>query len=211
VYDCFGAGQKVVQVIYGGQDWLHSPDIAEQMFTVFGIVRGLHELLWYLTEALTWQAVSSLHAELRRAMEETERLTHHGPETLVAMDINAHRQSVNGVLRRASELMRADLSRQDSDLRGADLIGGSFRGADLAGANLRGAYLIGADFTGADLSMVDLTGADLRGAELSKANLATSIFLTQFQVNATKGDLDTRLPPSLTPPTHWPRRRPAAQ
>jgi hypothetical protein len=206
VYDCFGAGQKVVQVTFGGQDWLHSPDIAERMFTVFGIVRGLHELLWYLTEALTWHPASPLRGELRRAMEETERLTYHSPETLVAVDIKAHRQHVNGVLTRASELVRAGRSRKETDLRGADLIGRSFRGADLTGANLRGAHLIGVDFTGADLGMADFTGADLRGADLSKANLATSIFLTQFQVNATKGDPDTRLPPSLTRPSHWHRR-----
>jgi hypothetical protein len=206
VYDCFGAGQKVVQVTFSGQDWLHTPDIAEQMFMAFGIVRGLHELLWYLAEALTWQLASPLPAELHRAMAETERLAHQGPEALMAVDINAYRQSVNGVLTRASELVRAGLRRKDTDLRGADLIGRSFRGADLAGANLRGAYLIGADFTGAELSMADFTGADLRGADLSKADLATSIFLTQFQVNATQGDGDTVLPPLLIRPSHWPRR-----
>ena len=55
VYDCFGAGQKVAQVTFGGQDWRRTPGIAEHMFTVFTIVRQLHELLWYLSEALTLQ------------------------------------------------------------------------------------------------------------------------------------------------------------
>jgi hypothetical protein len=52
-YDCFGAGQQVAQVTFGGRDWRQAPEIAAQMFDVFGIVRQLHELLWYLTEALT--------------------------------------------------------------------------------------------------------------------------------------------------------------
>src|SRR5205823_14753122 len=52
-YDCFGAGQHVTEVTFGGRDWRRTPGIAERMFAVFGVVRQLHELLWYLTEALT--------------------------------------------------------------------------------------------------------------------------------------------------------------
>lgn len=51
VYDCFGAGQQVSQVTFGGTDWRQAPDTARQMFDVFPVVRQLHELLWYLTEA----------------------------------------------------------------------------------------------------------------------------------------------------------------
>lgn len=71
--------------------------------------------------------------------------------------------------------------------------------------NLRGAYLIGANLRGADLRAADLMGADFRGADLGGANLAGSIFLVQSQLDAAKGDLDTRLSPPLTRPTHWPR------
>ena len=56
VYDCFGAGQKVSQVTFGGRDWRQSPDIARRMFEVFPVIRDLHELLWYVTEALTFPA-----------------------------------------------------------------------------------------------------------------------------------------------------------
>ncbi|MDF2646281.1 MAG: hypothetical protein K0Q73_2086, partial [Paenibacillus sp.] len=87
--------------------------------------------------------------------------------------------------------------------RGADLIGANLKGADLRGANLRGAYLIAANLKGADLRVADLIGADFRDADLSGANLTDSIFLTQAQLNAAKGDGNTKLPPSLTRPTHW--------
>lgn len=204
VYDCFGAGQKVAQVTFGGQDWRQTPEIAVRMFTVFGIMRNLHELLWYLTEALTLQPARPLHGELGPALDETERLTHHSPDALVELDVSAHRRDINTLLLRTSELVRADVRREETDLRGADLIGKNFRGADLRGANLRGAYLIGADLRGADLRMADLIGADFRGADVRGADLTTSIFLTQFQINAAKGDLETKLPPSLTRPTHWP-------
>jgi uncharacterized protein YjbI with pentapeptide repeats len=182
---------------------------------VFTIMRQLHELLWYLTEALTLQPARALHGELSLALDETERLTLSSPDDLVELDVTAHRRDVNALLLRASELVRAEARRDELDRRGADLIGKDLRGADLRGANLRGAELIGADLRGAHLEMADLTGADFRSADLSGADLTGSIFLTQSQLDAAKGDLDTKLPRSLTRPTHWPpsvppraRRRP---
>jgi uncharacterized protein YjbI with pentapeptide repeats len=73
----------------------------------------------------------------------------------------------------------------------------------LRGANLRGAYLLAADLTGADLSKADLLGADLRAADISGANLSESIFLTQPQVQAARGDVATALPALLRRPEHW--------
>jgi len=203
-YDYFGAGQQVAQVTFGGRDWRRTPEIAERMFTVFGIMRDLHELLWYLTEALTLPPARPLHGDLGRALDETERLTQHGPDALLGLDVSEHRRAVDALLLRASELVRAGVRRTETDLRGADLVGRNLRGADLRGANLRGAYLIGADLRGADLRLADLIGADLRATDLSGADLTTSIFLTQFQVNAATGDRDTGLPPALARPAHWP-------
>ena len=195
VYDCFGAGQKVAQVTFGGQDWRRAPRTAKRMFEVFTIMRQLHELLWYLTEALTLQPARPLHGALSLALDETERLTHSSPDDLVELDVGAHRRDVNALLLRTSELVRAEARRHAIDRSGADLIG--------------------ADLRGADLGMADLIGADFRGADLRGADLTGSIFLTQSQLDAAKGDLDTTLPPSLTRPTHWPpsvtprsRRRP---
>jgi uncharacterized protein YjbI with pentapeptide repeats len=203
VYDCFGAGQKVAQVTFGGQDWRRAPHTAKQMFEVFTIMRQLHELLWYLAEALTLRPARTLRDELRRAFDETDRLTRHGPDGVMELDVVAHRRDVNDLLLRTSELVRAGARRQQIDRRGADLIGADLRCADLRGANLRGAYLIGADLKGADLSMADLIGADLRGADLSGADLSESIFRTQSQLDAARGDADTKVPPSLTRPAHW--------
>jgi len=193
----------VAQVTFGGRSWRQVPETAEQMFEAFGIMRNLHELLWYLAEALTLRPAGPLHAELRRMLDETERLTESNPKTLAELDISACWQRVNALLLRTSELVRAGVRRKKTDFRGADLIGRNFSGVDLKGANLRGACLIRADLSGADLSLADLIGADLRGADLRATNLTTSLFLAQFQVNAANGDCDTGLPPSLSRPGHW--------
>ena len=208
VYDCFGAGQRVSRGGFGGLDWRQAPRTAQQMFEVFGVIRQLHELLWYLTEALTLQPARPLHAELGRALEETERLADNSPDTLVELDVAAHRRGVNALLSSASELVRARIpsrKRTKVDHSGADLIGADLRRADLRGASLKGAALIGADLRGADLRVADFIGADLRGADLSGADLTGSIFLTQSQLTAANGDTQTRVPPSLGHPTHWVR------
>jgi uncharacterized protein YjbI with pentapeptide repeats len=207
VYDCFGAGQKVSQVTFGGQDWrTGSREHARRMFDVFPVVRQLHELLWYLTEALTLPAARPLRAELRRALEQTEDLTRQPPGRLAALDVGAHRQAVNVLLLKASELARSGFPGRRKDRRGADLIGARLTGADLRGANLRGACLIAADLTGADLRGADLIGADLRDTDLTDADLTDAFFLTQPQLNAARGSAGTRLPDSVTRPVHWAAR-----
>jgi hypothetical protein len=106
VYDCFGAGQKVAQVTFGGRDWRQAPESAERMFEVFMIMRQLHELLWYLTGALALEEARSLHGELRVALDEIERLTHCSPDVLVAVDVAAQRRDVNSLLLRTGDLVR---------------------------------------------------------------------------------------------------------
>lgn len=202
VYDCFGAGQQVSQVTFGGQDWRRAPDAAAQMFAVFPIMRDLHELAWYVNEPLSWAAARGLHGELRRALAETERLAGQGPEALLETDVAGHKHHVNALLQAASDLVRAAFP-NGADYRGADLIGADLSGADLSGASLRGAYLIGADLRRADLRMADLIGADVRGADICGADLTGAIFVTQSQLEAAKGDSGTRVPALLTHPAHW--------
>jgi len=60
-----------------------------------------------------------------------------------------------------------------------------------------------ANLRGVDLSYADLIGADMRDADLSGANLTNSIFLTQSQINTSKGDARTLLPMMIGRPSHW--------
>jgi hypothetical protein len=74
VYDCFGAGQKVVQIAFGGQDWRRAPQIARRMFDAFTIMRQLHELLWYLIEALELPPARPLRRELTVALDSLQEI-----------------------------------------------------------------------------------------------------------------------------------------
>nr|WP_234314389.1 MULTISPECIES: pentapeptide repeat-containing protein [unclassified Streptomyces] len=204
VFDCFGAGQQVSQVTFGGRDWRTHPGTARQMFEVFPVLRHLHELLFYVSEALTLPAAAPIHADLRRALAETEEWTRADAQALTTdLDVGELRQRINTLLLKTSELVRAKVPGRKKNHRGADLMGARLSGADLRGANLRGAYLIAADLTRADLRTADLIGADLRDTDLRGADLREAVFLTQPQLNAAQGDPTTRIPPTLTRPTHW--------
>ncbi len=197
VYDCFGAGQRVVQGLFGGADWRTSPELAEPMFAAFEVLERLHELLWYLSDALTRPGAASLHAEIE-GIRNTIRQATLAPD---GTDVTLLQSRVDPLLGEVSALVRA--GNDGVDFRGRDLAGRDMRDRDLQGANLRGALLIGADLRGAGLAEADLLGADLRGGQVHGADLGTALFLTQFQVNAARGDSATRIAETLDRPTHW--------
>nr|WP_323376714.1 pentapeptide repeat-containing protein [Streptomyces smaragdinus] len=204
VFDCFGAGQKVSQVTFAGRSWREAPETAPAMNAVFPVMRQLHELMWYVREALTLAAARPVHAELRAALASVEELTLGPADVVAAVDVAAVRGGAGPLLLRASELARAAaVPGRRKDHRGADLMGRALRGADLRGASLRGALLVAADLRGADLRSADVTGADMRDARLAGADLTGALFLTQAQVNAARGDGATRLPRGVRRPAHW--------
>ena len=182
VYDCFGAGQQVSQVTFGGKDWRSSPALRERMFAVFPVMGRLHELLYYLTEARSIPAAASLRGGIQAAIDEITGLTGLDADGLLAFDLQPRWRVADELLTRASSMARAGLRGRDH--RGADLVGADLRGQNLRGANLRGARLIRADLRGADLRVADMIGADLRGADLRGAELTGALFLTRSQLDA---------------------------
>ncbi len=201
VYDCFGAGQQVVQVTFGGATWRSGPAVREEMLAAFAVLRPLHELLWHLDAARGIAAAASLLPALDEQAARAARIVGAPAAELADVDVAALRADADVLLREASRLARAGTPARD--LRGADLIGKKLRGADLTGADLRSAYLIGADLRGATLDRADVIGADFRAADLRGADLSAALFLTQPQAAAAVGDAATRLPAGLDRPPHW--------
>lgn len=202
-FDCFGAGQHVVQVTLPGRDWRASPQVAAEVFAVFDVLQQLHEMLWYLAEAAARDVPEPLRAEARALHDATARIARQDAASLCGLDVDAHRRRVADVLSRVSDHVRGSVNAAALDRRGADLVGGDLRRLDLRGAMLRGALLLGADLREADLEATDLLSADLRSADVRGARLAGALFVTQRQVNGARGDARTTLPPDLQCPRHW--------
>lgn len=217
-YDCFGAGQRTVSLL--------GPSHAPRTLRVYEVLHQLHELLFYLSDALGRAAAAPVHADLARHRSAIADLT--SADALDSTDPALHRAAIAPLLRRASALVRsADPAagraegpaaagragpaaagrvkrpRSGPDHRGADLTGRDLSGADLRRADLSTAYLLGASLRGADLRTADFLGADLRGADLSGAELTGALYLTRTQIGSTHGNPTTRLPDGLTSPAHW--------
>ncbi|MEG0259420.1 MAG: pentapeptide repeat-containing protein [Lysinibacillus sp.] len=210
VFDCLGAGQVVSQHTFQGQSWRESPQIAEKMFRVFPIMEQVYEMMAYVSEALSYPVPSSLRAELSLQLGQLEGLTKLESDALIALDVMKYRMPINELLLKTSMVIRQTLianisskNKRKLDCRGVDWMGKNLKGKDLRATDLRGAYLIAANLQDADLRGVDFIGADLRDANIGGANLSTSLFLTQMQINAANGNLQTKLPAYIQRPLHW--------
>jgi hypothetical protein len=200
VYDCFGAGQRVVQDHFGGRDWVSSTKERAEMVATFEMVERLHELLWYLGDALERPAAAPLRSELEGLRDAVDRAAAQVTKEPAGVDVLPYQARADVLLGEASALVRRPVG---ADLRSHDLAGADLRDRDLVAASLRGTVLIGADLRWVDLGEADVLGADLRGADVSGADLGSALFLTQFQVNAARGDVRTRLPEVLVRPEPW--------
>ncbi|MBU3108979.1 pentapeptide repeat-containing protein [Clostridium gasigenes] len=203
-YDCFGAGQKVAQITCGGNDWRQKPESANRMFDAFLIMRQLHEMLWYINQALGLQTDYSIKEEIVSLIDDIEHLTLLNIDSLLELDVVAYRNKANIFLKNTSELVRTKACREKKiNSKMKSYFGKDLRKTNLIGADLRGACLIASNLRNVDLSGADFIGADLRDADLSGANLSNSIFLTQAQINVAKGDSHTKLPNVIVRPKYW--------
>jgi pentapeptide repeat protein len=192
-FDCFGAGQQVSQVTYAGVSWREGENLGE-MAAVLSVMRLLHEMLTHLTEVdrrTPEPAAADLAAEI-------VRMTGATPDELLDIDLDYLHDRVGAALGSASARLRSGPSYRGRDLAGRDL-----RGLALRDADLRGADLIAADLRDQDLGRADLLGADLRDTDVRGADLSETVFLSQSQVNAARGDSATRIPELLGRPSHW--------
>lgn len=181
-FDCFGAGQHVTQVTYGGRGWRENGDLGE-MAAVLSVVRQLHEVLALVGAAREHPAGGTHHDEATRVLAHVVELTNGTPEELLGVDLDAVRDSARPVLDGVARTAAARWPRREV-LTGADLAGADLRSRDLRGASLRGAVLLGADLRAVDLTDADLLGADLRGADARGARLDGAVHLTVAQRQA---------------------------
>ena len=202
-YTCYGAGQKVAQVIYAGRDWRQWPATAEPMFRVFRSMRMLHEALWFLAEGIERSPDGPGREELIEAFEHIERLTLAEAEEVEGLASDACIATFDLLGKASGSIRSSKRAVPVAGLKGALRMGADLRGADLAHADLRGAVLVGSDLSGADLRGADFLRADLRATKLNGADLTDALFLTQGQLDEAEGDTSTVVPGLLTMPAHW--------
>ena len=210
-YDCFGAGQRTVALL--------GPVRSPRTLRAYEVLHQLHELLFYVSDALARPAAAPLHASLDR---QRSVITGLHPDSLATTDPASHRAAVAPLLRQASALVRAadpghgpEPSREHSRKRdpgrspGLDSQPGLGSRPDVGsrpgpssgsrpgpssssrpGPDHRGADLAGRDLSDADLRRADLSTAYLIGASLRGADLSTADFLGADLRGADLADAD---------------------
>ncbi len=196
-YDCLGAGQAAARLYR--KDWREAPGTASEQFTVFLTLCRLRQIGWHLVEALQLLPAKPLWAALEAQLAENQRLAGQPAGALIGLDLSAHQAQVNPLLKQAAALT---MQAAGGGKRCADGIGKRFRG-ELSGMDFSLALLIAANFSGCTFYGINLLGADLREADFSDSDLRGAFFLTQGQLNAAKGNRNTRIPEGLSHPSHW--------
>ena len=114
-------------------------------FAVFGVLRLLHEILWYLSEAVDRLPDGALEkGEPAGCAGGWNTPPAAPPENLVDLDVATHQSDAGVLFERVSHALRQD-PQIGVAWRGSDLAGRRLQGADLRRADLRGACLIRAD------------------------------------------------------------------
>lgn len=201
-FDCLGAGQKVTSDIYGGVSWKNQPERAEEIFRVFLAVWQLHQMVWYLAEAAAIVPAEELADQITALIGEYQNMTALLPMEILQIDIEEYRTRVNKILKKAGELVVQSVAPGKTDKR-SDNMGRNFKKANLNGRDFSMSLLIAANLEGCSLYGTNFLGADMRDTNIQNADLRESLFLTQAQVNAARGNEHTKLPDTLSRPIAW--------
>lgn len=209
-YDCFGAGQRIAGQLQERPDWKTiPPEDAKLIFDAYLTVMQLHQVLWYLTSALTLKLEKSEKEQLRTLIGEGQELAGSPLPALQKLNPAAFREKANRLLKNISNKTAALLLprgsadiEHKSDSSGLS-IGKNLRQKNLTGKDFSMSLLIAADLERAELSGANFLGADMRDTNIKNTDLSRSLFLTQIQINAAKGNAGTVLPPYLSVPESW--------
>lgn len=200
-YECFGAGQFISMELFKGVDWQYDPGSKKQMFQLLPVVRNIHEIIYHLRGSMELTKNKEIEKACAELIKDLERIKQE-PAVLAAFDIMPYRAISGRIFTEVSATHRGKKAKYDFGSYG-DLSGQNHASRDLSYQNFRGFLFIETILKDTNLQFCDFLGTDMRNADISGADLRQSLFLTQSQINAAKGNTFTRTPHGLNVPAHW--------
>ncbi|MGL4345533.1 MAG: pentapeptide repeat-containing protein [Cellulosilyticaceae bacterium] len=197
-YECFGAGQKVTKMYQAIGNWRSTPEHREEIYELFLKVYQLHQMRWYLIDASGLELPQELGRECDWLIGENVRMAGGPAEVLLGLDITAYRERTNQLLKAVTKHIAKGPKAPHKNF-----FGKNFKASNLEGRDFSMAMMIAANLANCNLRGANFLGADLRDTNVCGADLSGSVFLTQMQLNATKGDHRTKLPQRLSQPSTW--------
>ncbi|CZQ93614.1 Hypothetical protein Tpal_1658 [Trichococcus palustris] len=201
-YECFGAGQFISVELFNGRDWQTDPVSRKQMFQLLPVVRNIHEIIYHLRSSMAITKNKDTDKACEELIKDLEKIKKDPPAILAGFDIMPYRIISSRIFMEVSAAYRDNKAKYDFEPYG-DWSGQNHASRDFSYQNFRGFLFIEMDLKDANLQFCDFLGTDMRNADISGADLRNSIFLTQSQINAAKGNAYTRIPDGLNVPAHW--------
>lgn len=201
-YDCFGAGQHVTQMIFRGQTWQDTPTQSKEIYDVFVVVFQLYQIRYFLAEALMICKTKSLSDEISNLITENEAMCNDSPKDILEIDIDSYRDRANRLIKQVCRMFLDSLGNKDKKCP-SDFLGKNFKNKDMSGYDFSVRLLIAANFEGCVFDGTIFLGADTRDTDFSNADLSKALFISQGQINAARGNRNTKLPKHLHYPVTW--------
>ncbi len=203
-YDCFGAGQQITSHLAEPPNWkVLSSKETKTIFDSFSNIMQVHQVLWYLTVASTLGLEKSKKEQISLLLNQGKELTSQSLEILQNMDIKSFREKSSLVLRKICLNIANKFSAHGKSDSNPNYMGKNFKQKNLIGKDFSMSLLIAANLEGANLLGANFLGADMRDTNIKNTDLSHSLFLTQIQINAARGNENTVLPPYLYAPISW--------
>ncbi len=76
------------------------------MFDVFLVMRQIHEMLWYLSEALRMQDDLNIQYKINNMITEIVKISNLDAVSLIKLDLVVYRSKVNALLLETSKFIR---------------------------------------------------------------------------------------------------------
>lgn len=202
-YDCFGAGQFVTRHLKTEPNWLTiSSQEADEIINFYLAVMRVHQTLWYLSQCIILQLPQSEKQQAKSLINEGRAFLEKPCITLADLNTQLFCEQANQYLKHICALYQKNSSKT-SDKQTQNYMGKNMKRKNLEGKDLSMTLLIAANFEQANLSGANFLGADMRDTNLCNTDVSQSLFLTQIQINAAKGNKNTILPPYLHKPEAW--------
>lgn len=201
-YDCFGAGQQVTQSIYFGQTWQNTPGKAKEIFDVYIVVFQLYQIRYFLLESMSLLPAKILKSNIKSLIQENEIICNSVPQDILKFNLENYRNKANVLLKQVCRLLQKSMYSENKKCPSV-LLGKNFQSKDFSGLDLSTKLLIAANFNTCVFDGTIFLGADTRDTDFSNANLRDAVFLSQGQINAAKGNRNTKLPQYLDYPLTW--------
>ena len=98
IFDCQGAGQRVVQALFGGRSWRDDPDLLAPMADCYSALRRVHAAMALLVQAARLDLGPAERAVLQQLLQALDPPAGFTQASLLALDLDRIEREVRSFL-----------------------------------------------------------------------------------------------------------------